>query len=347
MTKRTLMISTILTGAAALTFSGAFSNDAVAKDSLVVAFQGSLGSPVSKCHIQTVAKGISEITGLKPELHAGGSAFSTPKKLYPQLSRGITDHSLMPLAYTPGRFPLAESATLPYISEDNKALTVAINKLSDKYLAKEFKGTQPLALFALPPYQIHLKNPVKNIATDLKGKRIRVVGKGLSDSFRALGADVVAMPVTQVYENMQKGVMDGFVLPNAPLAIFKQHEVSDYHVQANISLAIIYMGLSKKFWNGLSADHQKQIRAKYIGPEAGVRYASCFDKINGIALKLAKKGGGQVRAVTAEEKAKVQSIVKPIVSAHLDALDKKGLPAHAFVKDLRAEVAAAKAKIAN
>ena len=79
----------------------------IAKDNLVVAFQGALKSPPARCHIQTVAKGISKITGWKTEIHAGGSAFASPKKLYSQLARVITDLSHMPLAYTPGRFPLA------------------------------------------------------------------------------------------------------------------------------------------------------------------------------------------------------------------------------------------------
>ena len=311
-----------------------------AKDNLVTAFQGSIGSPITKCHIEKIAAGIAEITGQKSELHAGGSAFASPKKLYTQLARGITDLSMMPLAYTPGRFPIAETAMLPLFETDNKKMTVAVNKLIGKYLKEEFKGTKPLAIMALPPYQLHLNKPVEDIASDLKGKRIRVVGKGLTTMFRKLDADVVSMPITQVYENMQKSVMDGFVLPNAPLAIFKQHEVSNYHVQANISVALVYIGLSQKYWASLSDDHKRQIEEKFAGPQAGVRYVSCFDKITGIALKLAQKNNGVVRQTTAEERAKLRQIADPVVKDYVASIDKKGKPASDFLKDLRAELAA-------
>lgn len=248
---------------------------------------------------------------------------------------------MMPLAYTPGRFPVAEIAMLPLFENDNKKMTIAVNRLVPKHLAKEFKGTKPLALMALPPYQIHLRQPVENISTGLKGKRIRVVGKGLTAMFRALGSDVVAMPITQVYENMQKSVMDGFVLPNAPLVIFKQHEVSDYHVQANVSVALVYIGLSQKFWSGLSDDYRRQIEEKFAGPQAAIRYVSCFDKITKIALKLAREGNGVVRPTSAQENAVLKELAGPIVKDYVAGVDKKGKPGTAFLNDLRVALSAA------
>lgn len=340
MIKPFLTIPAIVAAGAIVITAGATSADA--KSNLVTAFQGSVGSPITACHIEKIAAGIGKITGLKPELHAGGSGFANPKKLYSQLARGITDLSMMPLAYTPGRFPIAEVAMLPLFVKDNKKVTVAVNSLIGKHLQKEFKGTKPLAIMALPPYQIHLNKPVTDTATGLKGKRIRVVGKGLTAMFRALGADVVSMPVTQVYENMQKGVMDGFVLPNAPLAIFKQHEVSDYHVQANVSVALVFVGLSQKFWNSLTAGKKSQIEKQYAGPQAAVRYVSCFDKITKIALKLATKNKGVVRATTDKENANLQKLAGPIVKNYVDSMEKRGKPARAFLKDLQAALASAK-----
>ena len=333
----------LVTAALSAGFILSTGNTVSAKDNLVVAFQGALNNKPIQCHLKVVAKGISEITGMKIEYHAGGSAFANPKKLYPQLSRGITDLSLMPLAYTPGRFPLAEIAMLPFIQRDHKALATAVTKLSGKYLTKEFKGTHTFALLALPPYNIHLKKPVKNIATDLKGLRLRVVGKGLSNAFRKLGADVVGMPITQVYENMQKGVMNGYVLPNVATLVFKLHEVSDFHAQVNLSSAVVYMGMSKKAWDGLKPAHQKQISAKFEGPAAAVRYVSCFDKVSKIALKFAKKTKGVIYKPSGAEMAQLKKTVAPVTETYLAGVEKKGLPARAFYIELKT-MAAAEAK---
>lgn len=331
-----------LTALSAATLLAA-STVAVAKDNLVVAFQGALKSPPVQCHMKVVAQGVSEVAGWKTEFHAGGSAFASPKKLYPQLSRGITDLSHMPLAYTPGRFPLAEIAMLPFVQKDHKALATALNKLTDKYLKSEFKGTVPFGLMVLPPYHIHLKKPVNNIVTDLKGLRIRVVGKGLSTAFRALGADVVGMPVTQVYENMQKGVMNGYVLPFPANVVFKLHEVADYHALVNISSAVVFLGMSQKAWDSLSAAQQKQVSAKFIGPEAAVRYSSCFDKVDKIGLALSKKSKGTIYQPTDAEIEKLRKIAQPATDSYLAGVEKKGLPGKAFYNELTT-MAAAEAK---
>lgn len=316
---------------------------ASAKDNLVTAFQGSVGSKITACQIEQVAAGIGEITGLKPEIHAGGSAFASPKKLYPQLARGITDLSMMPLSYTPGKFPLTETAHLPFLSSDNLVFAAAINNLIDDYLIDEFKGTHPLVLMALPAYQIHMSSEVADISTDLEGKRIRVSGSSLSDFFRRLGADVVGMPITQVYENMQKGVMDGFVLPNAPLLIFKQHEVSDYHLQANISIPLVYIGLSKKFWDELPSDQQAAIDAAFSGPEAAVKYSSCYNAVNDAALGLAARGDGVIRELTETELAALKLHGDAITEEYLAEVEGDGVPARAFLEALLTEIASTKA----
>lgn len=41
------------------------SSQAMAKDNIVVAFQGALKNKLIECHLKTIARGISEMTGKK------------------------------------------------------------------------------------------------------------------------------------------------------------------------------------------------------------------------------------------------------------------------------------------
>lgn len=331
-------IKSLTAGVATIAFSMGLSASANAKD-LVMAYSGSLKDPAMICGVQTVAKELAELVGSEVEMHVGGTGFAEPKKLYSQLARGITDISVMPLAYTPGRFPMSEVIGLPYAAKSNVAATTAANQLLEKYLADEYKDTHPLAVMAIPNYQIHLKDDVADISTGLKGKRIRVVGKGLSDTIRGLGADVVGMPIFQVYENMQKGVIDGFVLPNVPLAAFKLHEVSDFHLQADVGVPVLYMGLSKKFYDSLSDEQKQVVDSKYAGVEAANRYVECFNKQAGRSMGLAKKNGDTFRDLSDSETAAIESIARPIIEDYLEGLEGKGLPARAFYNDFKAAVA--------
>lgn len=332
-------IKTALVGATALCLTAGYATTANAKD-LVMAYSGSLKDPAMICGVQTVAKELAEMVGAEVEMHVGGTGFAEPKKLYAQLARGITDISVMPLAYTPGRFPMSEIIGLPYAAKSNVSATTAANQLLEKHLAEEYKETHALAVMAIPNYQIHLKDDVADVSTGLKGKRIRAVGKGLSDTIRGLGADVVGMPIFQVYENMQKGVIDGFVLPNVPLAAFKLHEVSDFHLQANIGVPVLYMGLSNKFYDSLTTEQKQVVDSKYSGVEAANRYVECFNKQAGRSIGLAKKNGDQFRDLSDAETAAINAIAQPIIESYIEAQEGKGLAARAFYDDFKAAVAA-------
>lgn len=333
-------IGKLLAGATALTLACGFAQVSNAKD-LVMAYSGSLKDPAMICGVQTVAKELAAMVGSEVEMHVGGTGFAAPKKLYAQLARGITDLSVMPLAYTPGRFPMSEIVGLPFAAKNNMSATIAANSLLEEYLADEYKETHPLAVMAIPSYQIHLREAVADISTGLKGKRIRAVGKGLSNTIRGLGADVVGMPIFQVYENMQKGVIDGFVLPNVPLAAFKLHEVSDHHLQADLGVPVLYMGLSKKFYGSLTPEQKKMVDEKYSGVEAAKRYVECFNKQNARSIGLATKKGDTFRDLSADEISAIDAIAQPIIEDYLAGLESKGLPARKFHKAFEDAVKAA------
>lgn len=316
---------------------------AATAEDVVMAYSGSLQDPAMVCSIQTVSREIAELLDGEVEMHVGGTGFASPRNLYTQLERGVTDISVMPLAYTPGRFPLSEIIGLPFVAKDNTAAAIAATTLIPDYLADEFAGTHPLAIMTIPPYQIHLRDDVQDLTTGLAGKRIRVTGETLSDTIRALGADIVAVPIFQVYENMQKGVFDGFVLPNVPLAAFKLAEVSDFHVQVDIGMPVLYFGLSNDFWNGLTPEEQATITEKYAGPEAAARYTECFNQQDAGALNMAVNTGGASRDASEAELAGIAAVAAPIVEAYLADTDAAGLDATGFYTAFSEAVAALEA----
>ena len=334
---RKLLLSSVAASAViALSTSAA----EAAGNTLVWSSMGSPKNPIVRCGPGPIAKRIAEITGHKEEAHLGNAAFANPRRQYGQLSRAITDFSWGVMSFTPGRFPMAEVLTLPFVSADNKAAAKSITALRGTYpaLVKETGDIHLLAIAAAGPYQVHLKQPLESL-TSLKGLRIRTTGTPLSKSVKALGGDVVAMPTPQVYENMQKGVIDGYLGTNASLVAFRLNEVTGYHILTNISASLIFTGLSKKYFDGLPAAQRSQIDKELGGPDAAVRYSSCWDKVDKIGLGLAKKRGNTIRDMTPAEEAAVRKKLQPVTEEYLADLEKRGLPAKAFYKDLVAEIA--------
>jgi TRAP-type C4-dicarboxylate transport system substrate-binding protein len=334
-----MRLAAVLAGAIALSGAAARAADGT----LVWSSMGSTVNPIVRCGPVEIAKKIMAITGHKEEVHLGASAFANPTKQYEQLARGIVDFSWGVLSYTPGRFALTEILTLPFVSADNKAASKAIMSLLARHpaLAKETGDVHLLAIVAAGPYQLHLREPIDSVA-NLGGRRLRVVGAPLSKSVKALGGDVAALPMPQVYENMQKGVVDGLLGANASLIAFKLNEVSTFHVMTNISVPVIFAGLSKKYYNSLSAEQKARIDKELAGPEAAARYAACWDKVDKAGLGLAEKRGSKIRNMTPAEEAEVRTKLRPVIDEYLAELEKKGLPARVIYDDLTKEIAKAK-----
>ena len=60
-------------------------------------------------------------------------------------------------------------------------------------------------------FQLFLNKPIKTVA-DLKGMKIRVSPTNVP-FMKAVGANPVQMPPSDVYTAMERGVVDGYILP--------------------------------------------------------------------------------------------------------------------------------------
>lgn len=141
--------------------------------------------------------------------------------------RGITGYAWAVASYNPGRFKMAEAASPPLLVEDHvKAARVMIQTFGT-YLGEEFSGVHVLAIAVISPKQFHPKTPINSI-DDLAGLRLRSSAATVSAALRALGADPVAMPVTEQYESLQRGIVDRSVALWATVAAFRINEVTKH-----------------------------------------------------------------------------------------------------------------------
>ena len=64
---------------------------------------------------------------------------------------------------------------------------------------------------------------------DLKGLKVRSPGS-VAGMIKALGATPVSMPMPEVYQALQKGVVEGAVYPEETNKGWKMGEVTDYSI---------------------------------------------------------------------------------------------------------------------
>lgn len=262
------------------------------------------------------------------------STLSPPMQVYDNTVKGVVDIGTNLLAYSPGRLPLSEVLQQPLGYKNGYQATKAANEYYKKFKPKEFDDVKVMFLHGAAPGFIFTKNPAKSVA-DLKGLRIKANAEN-ADIVKNLGASPVTMPVTETYDALSRGVVDGTLFPLEALQGFKIAEVvktviEDYPMSYMTSM---YCIMNKDKWNAISPADQKAIEK--INEEYIEKFGKKWVELDAKAVEFAKSKGVTFVKVSKEDEALTAQRMKPILDDYVKMTKAKGLPgdeALKFVQD--------------
>lgn len=307
---------------------------------------GARGAPLFVCGAQQMLQEIADASGgrIDVETYQGGTAFANPVMQYEQVVRGVTDISQGPLTYVPGRFALAEIATVPLAVDDNVAGSIAMTRLASTWLAEEFADIHLMAIILTTPYQFHMAQPLADF-TDLEQRRTRVSGPGLTALTEAFNGVPAAMPLPEVYEALQRGVLDGAIAPWTAVPTFNLDEVAPVHIEADLAVGLTFMGMSQRFYDSLPDDLRAIVDA-HSGEALARHEAECFRQIDDAAIARARERGNEIVVASPEARAHAAALLQPAIDGIIADVEATGRPARAFYDALRAEIATVQAELA-
>ena len=141
-----------------------------------------------------------------------GGTLTKSKQVYDGVVTGLSDVGLALFAYNRGRFPVMAAVDLPLGYKSGKVATQVVNDVYRKFNPKELQDSQVMYLHAHGPGVLHTKKKPVEKLEDLKGMKLR--GHGTSALIvKALGATPVPMPMPELYQSLQKGVVEGALYP--------------------------------------------------------------------------------------------------------------------------------------
>ena len=193
------------------------------------------------------------------------------------LSRTVPELEAISL---PFMFPSREIA---YKVIDGPAVDLIEAKMADK-------GFTSLGFMELGSRQVtNSVRPIKTMA-DLKGLKIRMQPNETHlATFRALGANPLAMDIKEVYSALEQKVIDGHENPYALILTSRFNEVQKYLSNTGHFFDFISVVGNKKKIDSLTPEHQKILRAAMTKAIATQRVMAT--KADGEALaELQKKG---------------------------------------------------------
>jgi TRAP-type C4-dicarboxylate transport system substrate-binding protein len=158
------------------------------------------------------------------------------------------------LSIVAGQAPVLEGADLPGLSPNaaqseklGNALVPAANDQLEKL------GIKLIATF---PYagQVFYCKPTINSLNDLRGKKVREVGKVLGDFISSFGAQPVNIDFASVYSALSSGVADCAVTGTSSGNSAKWYEVTHTLYMLTVTWAVAGYFVDLKWWNSLKPD---------------------------------------------------------------------------------------------
>ncbi len=272
-----------------------------------------------------------------------GQTLTKARQVYDGVVQGLSDIGFCLFGYTRGRFPLMEVVDLPLGYPSGQVATQVANAVYRKFKPKELNDVEVMYLHAHGPGLLHTKGKAVRKMEDLKGMKIRSHGT-TAKVVKALGGTPVAMPMPELYQALQRGVVDGALYPVEVNKGWKMAEVVDFCTEnyANAYTTTFYVVMNKDKWNALPDDIKKIIRQ--INQEWIVKHGKAWDTSDAEGRAYMLKKGRKFIKLPPAEAARWKKATDPVLDEYVKKASAKGVPAKAALEFTQKTLSALKGK---
>ena len=266
---------------------------------------------------------------LYPSMQLGGK----PPELFRQTVDGVIDLCFTLPGYTSPAFPRVGIIELPGLKEDGFAATDMMWDLLDPYLLPEFKGTKVIALWGAEDAGLMTRaNKAYRSMDDLKGLRIRAPSAAQAKQIQSMGAVPIAAPITEVYPGLERGTMDGAMVPFTTILDFRLGEVAKgYTISGPIfGRSVFLVAMNEAKYNSLPAAARAAID-KLSGRALSRKATDVYIKRSEEAVKSVR-GKGDVVELSRAEQDRISKTLRPIIDEWVKESEAKGIPARDMLK---------------
>lgn len=299
------MISRTLTAAmAAVLLTGAS-----ARAETTVVFNNYLAehNEIMRNVIRPWADAVKEASDGGVKIDFTASSMAPPPRQLEMIRAGVADAAMNISSFTASQWLAPLIAELPVLFDIDsaEANSIALWRTYDKFFreAEPIDGVHVVALVALTGNHIwNNKRPVEEIE-DASGLKLRVNPNGVA-VISAMGGVIVSRPAIETFELVERGVVDGTVLPIS--------SVEGLGVLEELKYATLYPGslyrstasiiFNQQFWDSMSEDDRAAI-----------------DKVSGEALAVL--AGRNLDDATEQARAMLEPAGIEVIEAGADQIE--------------------------
>ena len=266
---------------------------------------------------------------------AYGGTIATPGEELEAVQTGLLDLAFVVSPMEPSELVISNLGyNVPFSSSDPAVLQKAMYTIYDKY--PEFAGEyekanqKVLALGMTESYDLISNFPIEKMS-DLKGEKIGAIGSNLK-WIEPTGVVPVQSNLPQVYQQLQTGVFDGYIIYSGSTYGYKLHEQAKYYTEAGLGSAIIgALTINQDVWAKLPEEVQKAME------EVATNYpdvlAQEISRERSESLEKIESEGAIISQLSDEERANWTEMVSNIPNAYAQRMNEAGLPGTEIVRD--------------
>ncbi len=224
-------------------------------------------APAQTKMLEPWVKAVEENAGgkVKIEIYPAMSLGGRPPELIQQARDGVVDIIWTVNGYTPGLFPRTEVFELPNVFEnDPKAANLAMCDMFESDLADDYRGVEVMFLHVHAGQALHTRDKKVEKPEDVEGMKLRIPTRTGAWVIEAMGASPAAMPVPELPPALQKGVVDGALIPFEIIPPLKIQEQTQYQIEGadewRFGSTTFQVSMNKARWDGLPDDVKKAFR---------------------------------------------------------------------------------------
>ncbi|SDD49084.1 TRAP-type C4-dicarboxylate transport system, substrate-binding protein [Paracoccus isoporae] len=317
------MKTTIISGAVALTAA----LPAAAETTLSLSHYLPAVHGIHTDFIEPWTQQVSECSGgeVSFEIFPGGTQKGNVAKQQEQVMAGVVDiaHGLSGIPR--GRFNRTSLIEMPFLTRDAGAASNALWSLYEEgELGDEYDGLKVLALHAHNGGLLHTNGTHVETMEDMKGLRIRTPSPPVSEMLTFLGATPQGLPPGEVYENIQRKVIDGTVFPWDPVKSFGLNEVLTDHLDIGAYTVSFFFVMNQDKFDSLPENVQNCID-EASGAELVGKFGDWWDAWDAAGREEAEAAGHTITALSDEERDRWREALTPMIDKYLETMQSEGV----------------------
>lgn len=243
---------------------------------------------------------------------------------------GVADIGMTAIA-DPGRFPVQYGIGLPLGIKNGSVASRVAYDLVHEFKPKELQNFKVLTIMATGPGYLQTRSPITRLE-ELKGKEIRGTGGGVN-ALRRLGANPVGMPITEVPQALQTGVIEGYMTSIEVLKDFKLAEMVKHVTLYPMNVLTFAVVMNKAKWDSLPQNVKDAIDG--MSRDLAIFAGDLYDKRAAETVEWSKTTHGvKFHDLTQEEAARWTKATEPLVAEWIKKQEAAGFPAKNFLDRL-------------